>query len=381
MRLLNTKSLQFEEYFDSNTPNYAILSHRWEDEEVTFQDFRKGKKQDSQGYIKILKCCDVADSRGFQWVWIDTCCIDKKSSAELTEAINSMYSWYERAGECYAYLSDVVWKPQDIEASKKEFSRSVWFTRGWTLQELLAPSSVLFLDRQWRYFGTMKDLSTEISAATGIKYEHLRPKDGAWYPICIAEKMSWASKRVTSRVEDVAYCMMGLFGVNMPLLYGEGEKAFLRLQLEIIKKSDDESIFAWNSREGLSGMLASHPRYFAESGDIMLHLELRKKRFPYVMTSQGLEFQVPYRGPFCGEHFNISEDRLSLALNCWREGPRGPLAVTIKLARFGNIWKRIECDKLLLCESVRDSISRDGRLKHVAWIYIPQTQHGPWQAI
>lgn len=108
MRLLNTKSLRFEEFFANQVPQYAILSHRWGDDEVTFQDLRKGRKRDSQGYAKIKQCCYLADERGFHWVWIDTCCIDKKSSAELSEAINSMYHWYHGAGECYAYLADVV---------------------------------------------------------------------------------------------------------------------------------------------------------------------------------------------------------------------------------------------------------------------------------
>ena len=310
MRLLNTQSLQFEEFFDTQVPKYAILSHKWGDDEVTFQDFRKGRKINGQGHAKIKQCCSLANDQAFQWVWIDTCCIDKKSSAELSEAINSMYRWYYGAGECYAYLSDVTWNPQNVDASREQFTQSLWFTRGWTLQELLAPSSVIFFDREWRPFGTKTTLSSEVSAATGIDHaylkksaetgvEHKHLKD--WPGVCVATKMSWLSRRVTSRIEDLAYCMFGIFDVNMPLLYGEGEKSFLRLQFEIIKWSNDESIFAWTipsphrTKEPL-GMLATSPSAFAHSSDIITQPALEKKRFPYQMTNQGLELRVPYNG-------------------------------------------------------------------------------------
>ena len=387
MRLLNTKSLQFEEFFDSQIPKYAILSHRWGDEEVTFQEFRKGKKRDSQGYAKITQCCDLADSRDYRWVWIDTCCIDKKSSAELSEAINSMWHWYSKAGECYAYLSDVTWEDGDYDASKVAFRQSIWFTRGWTLQELLAPHDVIFFDSKWKSFGTKQDLSNEISAVTGISAGQLITPDSA----CVATKMSWVSKRATSRVEDIAYCMLGLFGVNMPLLYGEGENAFMRLQLEIIEKTDDESIFAWTCppwtfQRGASGMLASQPSYFANSGDIVIfHKSLkRKKRSPYRMTNQGLEFQVPVQRPVGDrerEDFASSRDtRLTIALNCWRKGVKGAYEVTIELFKSGNVWQRIEYGKLELGRSLEDSLCHSGLgglLDHTALIYIPQRErHG-----
>lgn len=365
MRLLNTKSFQFEEFFESQIPTYAILSHRWGDEEVNLQEFRKGKKQDSQGYVKIKQCCDLADNRGYRWVWIDTCCIDKKSSAELSEAINSMYRWYRRAGECYAYLSDVTW--EDYDASILAFRQSVWFTRGWTLQELLAPHYVIFYDCKWKFCGTKRDLSHEISAVTGISIDQLSFPFSA----CVATKMSWASRRTTSRDEDMAYCMLGLFSVNMPLLYGEGKRAFIRLQLEIIRKTNDESIFAWTSHPVSSGMLTSRPSYFANSGDIVTHYKhLERKRAPYQMTNQGLEFQVPYQEPVGDREFegfaSSKDKRLPLALNCWRTGVKGPLAVTIVLFKYGNFWHRIECDKLEL------SKTENRLIDHTALIYTIQ---------
>ena len=370
MRLLNTKSLQFEEFFDDQIPKYAILSHRWGDDEVTFQEFRKGKKQEGQGYTKIRRCCALAWNRGFTWVWIDTCCIDKKSSAELSEAINSMYRWYRNAVECYAHLSDVAWESQYLEASKKAFGQSLWFTRGLTLQELLAPRHVLFFDRKWEYIGSKDNLSKEISAATGIRNTHLK----YYYTACVATRMSWVSKRSTSRVEDMAYCMLGLFDVNMPLLYGEGGKAFMRLQLEIIKQSDDEAIFAWTSSMwSRSGMLASTPRYFADSENIVLHSSLKKRRSPYGMTNQGLEFHVPYSGPNDGkgEIDNIRDNDLSFTLNCWREEITGPLAIRINLLKFGNSWKRVDLREFILSKVVPEPIGHKGREQQTALIYIP----------
>ena len=129
MRLLHTKSLQSEEFLDSQIPKDAILSHRWGDEEVMFQEFGKGKKRDGQGYVKIGGCCALADQRGFDWVRTDTCCIDKKSCAGFFEVISSMFRWYTKAGERDAYPSDVVWKSGDKEASAKAFGPSLWFTR------------------------------------------------------------------------------------------------------------------------------------------------------------------------------------------------------------------------------------------------------------
>lgn len=233
MHLVHTKTHQLHEFFGKNIPDYAILSHRWEDEEISFQDLKDGRGRRMTGFAKIQDCCDRADKDGFEFVWIDTCCIDKTSSAELSEAINSMYKWYQKAQICYAYLSDVEAGRHD-----EQFSKSKWFTRGWTLQELLAPSHVVFYDSTWNEIGTKSYLKDEITLITGIS--SLFDIDKA----CVAEKMSWASRRETTRVEDIAYCLMGLFGVHMTPLYGEGHNSFIRLQLEILSRSDDESIFA-----------------------------------------------------------------------------------------------------------------------------------------
>lgn len=231
MRLLNAFTLTFHEFEGSNIPSYAILSHRWENDEVTYQDMKTGLDHVKRkaGFFKIEECSDQAVKDDLQYVWIDTCCIDKTSSAELTEAINSMYQWYQNSEVCYAYLSDVLSKYENIE---QQVAGSKWWTRGWTLQELIAPPKLVFFGKGavgWVNIGDKTSLVDFINQITGIDEEVLHGMDVGH--CSIAMRMSWAASRVTTRVEDLSYCLLGIFGVNMPLLYGEGKRAFLRLQV------------------------------------------------------------------------------------------------------------------------------------------------------
>ena len=298
MRLLHTTTIELSSFDDDDSiPPYAILSHTWGNAEISFHDllnYAESKQKKSKRYQKIRSCCAIAAAEGHEYVWIDTCCIDKTSSAELTEAINSMYRWYQEAHVCYAYLADVRIGDHGLTDIMKEkaFRKSRWFTRGWTLQELLAPQFVVFYDRNWREFGSKSSLITQISLATGIQQDHIHDVNGA----SAAQKMSWASKRQTRRVEDMAYSLMGIFDVNMPLLYGEGKKAFIRLQHEIVKISNDESLFAWTDA-GLveSGLFAQSPKAFAESGNVVQissdhyhHIY----RAPYTVTNRGLAIEA-----------------------------------------------------------------------------------------
>ncbi|MCJ1286389.1 hypothetical protein MMC26_005734 [Xylographa opegraphella] len=246
----------------------------------------------SAGYKKIKNCCKQAVSDGFDFVWVDTCCIDKSSSSELSEAINSMYRWYFNSQVCYTYLVDV---PSNGDPGSKgsAFTRSRWFTRGWTLQELLAPESVIFYSQDWVNIGTKGSLQVIISERTGINFGSLlsgRPNQAS-----VGQRMSWASRRQTTRIEDAAYCLMGIFGVNMPLLYGEGEKTFSRLQQEIIKSSGDHTIFSWTDegyRSMYGGMLALQPAGFAECGHVESRI-IAGCNAPYAMTNKGLRIELP----------------------------------------------------------------------------------------
>ncbi|RYP71079.1 hypothetical protein DL771_005013 [Monosporascus sp. 5C6A] len=301
MRLLNTCTWEMKEFVsDAHIPPYAILSHTWgsTEDECSFQEWQHlpalAIKQ-KEGFQKIEYCCRQAAKDGLEWVWIDTCCIDKTSSAELTEAINSMFRWYRNAEICYAYLSDVS-RLGRASTVHQRLERSRWFTRGWTLQELIAPAEVVFYSMDWDHIGTKSELSASISSITKIDAPFLDSKN--LLSTSLAQRMSWAAHRETSRTEDIAYCLLGIFDVNMPLIYGEGMKAFQRLQEEIIKSYPyDYSLFAWGttvsrySREitepeslvgdkqlewepskdsdDLFGLLAESPRDFEYSGQFI----------------------------------------------------------------------------------------------------------------
>ena len=205
---------------------------------------------------KICNFLVKAEEHGFDWAWADTCCIDKTSSTELTEAINSMFLYYARCDVCYAYLSDV---PSDNNVAKEHsyFQLSQWHTRGWTLQELFAPKTVIFMTKDWKRLGTKFELADFMEGsvrlggsppASVLRFE----KDIT--EMSVAQRMSWAARRKTTRVEDEAYCLFGLFGVHIPTLYGEGRNAFYRLQEEIMRTSTDTSLFAWMGERRENGL-------------------------------------------------------------------------------------------------------------------------------
>ncbi|KAF4450394.1 hypothetical protein F53441_6518 [Fusarium austroafricanum] len=226
-------------------------------EEVSFEELMRGSTR-KIGMQKVRGCCNQAIKDELKYAWIDTCCINKESSKELDEAINSMFQWYQRAAVCYTYMADVP-HGQDIWEPKSNFYSSSWFTRGWTLQELIAPGEVRFYDQTWSLIGTKEDLASEIEDITNIPRRFLL----GWvdfHQASVAQRMSWASKRKTKREEDIAYCLLGIFNVTMPMIYGEGHKAFERLQLKIMEQTTDDSILAWGVKvQGMESESHSHP--------------------------------------------------------------------------------------------------------------------------
>lgn len=294
MRLINAHTLELEDFVDETTAKYAILSHRWQDEEVSFQAFQNLKASEClTGFGKIYRCCKQALHDGHSYVWCDTCCIDKTSSAELSEAINSMYRYYQAAQVCYVFLSDVEAQLGSQEMTEQRLQESLWFTRGWTLQELLAPENAAFYDKHWNFLGTKQTLCAVLSLRTGVDEVILEGKE-AISERSIAQRMSWASRRTTTRREDMAYCLLGIFDVNMPMLYGEGDKAFIRLQQEIIRQSADHTIFAWpipTAQTAQPGLLAESPAAFQECQNVMV-ADSRQDRSPYTMTNRGLSIQL-----------------------------------------------------------------------------------------
>lgn len=225
---------------DDVIPSYAILSHTWggDGDEVTYDDLTNGIGTDKPGYEKIKFCAVQARQDGLDFFWIDTCCIDKENKAELSRALNSMYRWYRNADRCYVYLSDVSTAEWEVNGAAYEwetaFRRSRWFTRGWTLQELLAPRMVEFFSRERKRLGDKCSLQQQLHEITAIPEAALQ--GGFLSQFSVNDRLSWVQHRETKREEDKAYSLLGIFGVYMPPIYGEGiGRAFSRLQDEIDK--------------------------------------------------------------------------------------------------------------------------------------------------
>jgi Heterokaryon incompatibility protein (HET) len=245
MRLLEMKSpgeYSLIQVATHNTVPYAILSHTWTDQEVTYQDLIRGTGKDKSGYEKIKFCREQAAKDDLQYFWVDTCCIDKSNAVELSTAINSMFRWYRNAKKCYVYLTDVLVPANDRDAVPRvstweaAFRDSRWFTRGWTLQELIAPAIVEFYSREGTQLGDKQSLEKLIHEITQIPVQALR--GDPFSDFSIAKRKDWAALRQTTEEEDIVYCLLGLCEVSMPPLYGEGrEKAFFRLMDEVDKRS------------------------------------------------------------------------------------------------------------------------------------------------
>ncbi len=235
---------------------YAILSHVWDSpNEQSFQDIQALRASCTEADLnprdhvsdKIRECCKLAEQHGDDWLWVDTCCIDKTSSTELSEAINSMFRYYSQANVCYAYLADVpTADAATLSRETSAFRMSRWHKRAWTLQELLAPAVLFFVSGSWEMLGSKTELSDVLEQITrvppGVLLNQKKFSDAS-----VAQRMSWTARRETTRPEDEAYCLMGIFGINMPTLYGEGRRAFRRLQQEIMKQCVDTSLFTWSN--------------------------------------------------------------------------------------------------------------------------------------
>ncbi|KAI9653005.1 MAG: hypothetical protein M1821_007758 [Bathelium mastoideum] len=366
MHLLNTETFALKEFMgEAEKPLYAILSHTWGEHEVSYQEMQYANKinidEEKQGYKKIKAACNKARDNGFTWIWIDTCCIDKSSSAELSEAINSMYHWYRSAGMCYAYLADVpTLEASNLDALQSCLARSLWFTRGWTLQELIAPARVEFLSADWSStaIATKSNQNRDVkfcrllSKITGVDMDVLRGiKPLATLEIAI--RMSWASERVTTRPEDIAYCLLGLFDVSIPLLYGEGgKKAFIRLQEELMRNSDDQSLFVWTQETGnppIRGPLADSPAEFASSRNISSFSNWMRS-LPYSMTNLGLQISlpvIPIESQSSGATSKYPKTHIGV-LNCVRGQLREKrLAIGLcRLTPAGDQYARVDVETL-----------------------------------
>ena len=335
MRFINTTSLKFHEVsdFELQKLKYSILSHRWTwgNDEMLYMDvlsMDSGVKSKG-GYAKFADACALAGRLGYEFLWMDTCCISKTDAVEMAEAVNYMYRWYSMAKICIAYLQDATFPAQ--------ISESEWFDRGWTLQELIAPKNVSFYDRSWNYLGDKISLCNVLVRKTGIPADVLH--NSKLPQACsIAQRMSWAAKRKTTRPEDRAYSLMGLFDVNMPMIYGERERAFSRLQEQIISKSADESIFVWDLdlledstgdvENVYCGLLASSPVCFARCGDVVCIGRSRG----FSVNQFGLSISLPAQPYRFGTY--------QASLNCAKAGAAGYCAILLVKLPDGESFAR-----------------------------------------
>ncbi|KAI0874447.1 heterokaryon incompatibility protein-domain-containing protein [Hypoxylon argillaceum] len=297
MWLIDTTLLEMRFHVTLIPQSYAILSHTWaEEEEVSFQEFHDVESRHKKnGFNKITAVCELARLRGLKWCWVDTCCIDKTSSAELSEAINSMFRWYKEAAVCFAYLTDLLPDPLEERTGSfdQDLAECVWFRRGWTLQELIAPRKLEFFDRDWNIRGTKSELIRTLHNITRVSTRVLENSDRL-RDTPAGTRMSWAADRQTKRLEDIAYCLLGIFDIYMPLIYGEGERAFTRLQEEIIKDKHDLSIFAWKAEpngQKFRGLLARSPSEFRYCLDAHLSYQL-KMTTEYSITNRGVQLHT-----------------------------------------------------------------------------------------
>ncbi|KAK3392882.1 hypothetical protein B0H63DRAFT_456764 [Podospora didyma] len=385
MMLLSSMLLAFRGNNHSPMNRYSASTaitngyRREEDERALAPSLLPHQFQLKAGYGKISYACDQAVKDGHRYIWVDTCCIDRSSSADVTEAINSMFSWYQQAAVCYVYMQDVVkGQKEGYRTWKDNFAESRWFTRGWTLQELLAPQNVVFYGRGWKHLGSKSTLAKTIEKATKIDELTLRePK--LVHKASIARRMSWAANRQTSRVEDMAYSLMGIFGVNMAPLYGEGENAFLRLQEEIIKRSDDQTILAWGTlgqtdstptphyaqhldhefdheeMAGTTGILAKSPRDFAGMDRVVpssaspetvdgIRDVTNLMATSFAMTNKGLNIKL---GLLQVGYGHATHQRVYLGvLQCHREeDPSGRLGILLTETETPNVLLRTRTKK------------------------------------
>ncbi|KPM36721.1 hypothetical protein AK830_g9848 [Neonectria ditissima] len=332
--LVDEQRITFKEFYGSNIPDYAILSHTWDQDqtkEVTYDDCIAGNPSSGTGYDKIHNTCELALDDGIEYVWIDTCCINKSSSAELTEAINSMFPWYQQATVCYAHLADL-----DGAESMKSCR---WFSRGWTLQELIAPKSMAFYDRSWTCVGSKTSLIYKLSAITGIDVDILS-HDAPLSSTCIAKRLSWAAKRETTRVEDMAYCLLGICNINMPMLYGEGNKAFRRLQEEIVRSTYDLSLLAWTppttTRGDYCGFLAESVSDFKGCSKMYSVTDSLLDEGEMTITNKGLRIKA---SEYILKYARVTH-RYAVKLDCMIPGRSG-IFLSIPMRKIGpNIFIR-----------------------------------------
>lgn len=357
---------------------YAILSHRWDDPEVKFNTMQP---DDIYRSTKLRGACDIARMAKIDYIWIDSVCMDKTNAVETSRNLNSMFDYYQHAEMCITYLWDVdaTSRSQRFRKSDDPDSYSDWFYRGWTLQELLASPTMWFYDVKWKFIGDKRDaqVKRELQDATNIATEFLKG-DLEFRTASVATKMSWMAGRRTTHIEDIAYSMLGIFNITMDAQYGEGMRAFLRLQ-KLLFEGKDESLFAWTTGERLLcysqvsqsetpiwkpetwGLLAPSPDCFRGSGNVDKPDPKSVEDRQYGWSQNGIQFMVPQKsGTDVTNWAGLPKKDVKFALNCWvYDGSRKPPTVVLHLkSQDGINYVRYNCRTLNETPGAKPSSNR-----------------------
>ncbi|KAH6654195.1 heterokaryon incompatibility protein-domain-containing protein [Truncatella angustata] len=376
MYLLNVTSKTLEEFSDDQTPPYAILSHRWgkPEDEISFLEVNSQNIDESKpAWAKLEGCCEQAKRVKINYVWIDTCCINKQDGHHL-DSINSMFEWYQKAKVCYAYLFDV--------APDENFTKAEWFERGWTLQELLAPKKkVEFYNNKWICIGTRESLAVALEEKTGISRKVLRGEKDMLTE-SVAQRMSWAARRKTKIATDMAYCLLGIFGISFKTLYHEDDEgadaAFRKLQIEIFNRTGDDSILAWthvpanlgHRNPKPQGGLAGSPLDYVDSRKIVSGPSTKPTKFKIEFNNDSLQLTRDLYTDPSGMTFII--------LRCYsRSNRRARIGIPVERrpGYLGKTYDRLQCENFeFLVTSPKDCVQTSIRLllsghKHYATKY------------
>jgi hypothetical protein len=346
MRLINTKTGLLSGFYPGTAvPEYAIVSHTWTSEDRMLHTFPDtGIAPTPRDDLQVQKCCEIAGRDGIEWLWIDRCCVDQTpSSAEMSEMINSTYERLSNAVVCYAHLADVG-------SENPELSNSRWFTRLWTLQELVAPKEVIFYSNDWQHLGTRSSLAKEVSRITRIAQSVLLgSRDPRKVPI--GERLSWTNRRTATRPEDAAYSLLGLFNVRMSVMYGEGKSAVIRLSEQILREKEDYTTLLWSKELAMLPPSSKSEENAPNFDRLEIHYpnwEELKLHSPFDMTNYTTPFwmyDLPWKAipepPYVtsrGYRVNLLSKTVSKSLISWtystqmKEG--GSYAVCIRIVGY-----------------------------------------------
>ncbi|KAK4961787.1 hypothetical protein LTR10_002278 [Elasticomyces elasticus] len=374
-RLISVRTLRLENFTPGETPPYAILSHTWEGDEVLYAELESGSAWEKPQYDKIRNTAKQARQDGHDHIWIDCCCIDKHNAVELSEAINSMYAWYRNAEVCYALLSGVTRSDDTVwDEAHTSFIDCRYFTRGWTLQEMLASRKVNFFAEDWTPLGPLSDIAVLVSRASGVPQKVLNGKRTI-FECSIAQRLSWAASRTTTKTEDMAYCLLGILDISLDLRYGESNQAFARLQEAILKKSSDLSVLAWTDADPAKAikLLAHSPVNFRHCHDVV-HYPTVEASSEHWTTDRGLKGTFPVRA-VQSRRSDIGPEVLKLSLGCYHDSsPEGIIALTV-VASGTTPSNNVLSVYLALNSDDSDFATPNNRLCCIDFLRYPENNH------